>query len=394
MEPNIAAGPEPQASVQSTPESNFEPKKSLPKWPLIIAGIILIATILLTGAYFLGQKSNNKVACTTEAKICPDGSSVGRTGPKCEFSACPKTPTPTPNPTATWKTYVENDYSIKIPGDWINADSGGLVRFLNYDETKAPGRDFVPALDKGKLKIEIYRTTIDQDLQTYVNSITQNNPNGEFKTLNLTLDGKPAIEISNNTNFTIFVKVPSRNNILSIGFYLDFINNKTLASQIASTFKFTDQTTQATTLLTPTPTIDQFANWKDYSDLKYNFTFKYPADWTTQTKDYPTDNQRLVNIIKNSSPSVVSLSFTITNGWDRGQFGNAQDQPKNYSVGGVSAYRLDPPTKEQQTLERYQTNVYFEAPDGHVYVFICTHNWNQDYINTCNNILSSFKFTP
>lgn len=28
-------------------------------------------------------------ACTLEAKICPDGSSVGRTGPNCEFAVCP-----------------------------------------------------------------------------------------------------------------------------------------------------------------------------------------------------------------------------------------------------------------------------------------------------------------
>lgn len=28
-------------------------------------------------------------ACTLEAKICPDGSSVGRTGPNCEFAPCP-----------------------------------------------------------------------------------------------------------------------------------------------------------------------------------------------------------------------------------------------------------------------------------------------------------------
>ena len=29
-------------------------------------------------------------ACTREAKICPDGSAVGRTGPNCEFAACPE----------------------------------------------------------------------------------------------------------------------------------------------------------------------------------------------------------------------------------------------------------------------------------------------------------------
>lgn len=34
-------------------------------------------------------ESPTPVACTMDAKICPDGSSVGRVGPKCEFAACP-----------------------------------------------------------------------------------------------------------------------------------------------------------------------------------------------------------------------------------------------------------------------------------------------------------------
>jgi len=29
-------------------------------------------------------------ACTEEAMECPDGSSVGRAGPECEFEACPE----------------------------------------------------------------------------------------------------------------------------------------------------------------------------------------------------------------------------------------------------------------------------------------------------------------
>ncbi len=32
---------------------------------------------------------NKPVACTEEAKLCPDGSAVGRTGPNCEFAPCP-----------------------------------------------------------------------------------------------------------------------------------------------------------------------------------------------------------------------------------------------------------------------------------------------------------------
>lgn len=32
---------------------------------------------------------DNAVVCTMEAKMCPDGSFVGRSGPNCEFKACP-----------------------------------------------------------------------------------------------------------------------------------------------------------------------------------------------------------------------------------------------------------------------------------------------------------------
>lgn len=36
------------------------------------------------------------VACTMEAKLCPDGSYVSRVPPDCEFEECPQTATSTP----------------------------------------------------------------------------------------------------------------------------------------------------------------------------------------------------------------------------------------------------------------------------------------------------------
>ncbi len=58
-------------------------------------GIIVFLIIVLAGglAFLKMQKPTVKdvvVACTMEAKICPDGSSVGRVGPSCEFAACPE----------------------------------------------------------------------------------------------------------------------------------------------------------------------------------------------------------------------------------------------------------------------------------------------------------------
>jgi hypothetical protein len=35
------------------------------------------------------KPDDGKAACTEEAKTCPDGSSVSRSGPDCEFPACP-----------------------------------------------------------------------------------------------------------------------------------------------------------------------------------------------------------------------------------------------------------------------------------------------------------------
>jgi len=33
--------------------------------------------------------SSEQTICTLDAKVCPDGTAVGRTGPTCEFAACP-----------------------------------------------------------------------------------------------------------------------------------------------------------------------------------------------------------------------------------------------------------------------------------------------------------------
>lgn len=45
------------------------------------------------------------VACTMDAKICPDGSSVGRVAPSCEFAPCTGGPLPPPVDLSTINTY-------------------------------------------------------------------------------------------------------------------------------------------------------------------------------------------------------------------------------------------------------------------------------------------------
>src|SRR3989344_598796 len=48
--------------------------------------------LLAVGVFYLAPQFKNRLRnqiCTMEAKLCPDGSSVSRTGPNCEFALCP-----------------------------------------------------------------------------------------------------------------------------------------------------------------------------------------------------------------------------------------------------------------------------------------------------------------
>ncbi len=62
-----------------------------------LTSVIVILLIASGGIYYATRDSSDidtgPVACTADAKICPDGSAVGRIGPKCEFAPCPTEPT-------------------------------------------------------------------------------------------------------------------------------------------------------------------------------------------------------------------------------------------------------------------------------------------------------------
>lgn len=100
---------------------------------------VLIA-VLAVGVWF--YSSNNRLnlpgagtACTQEAKLCPDGSAVGRTGPNCEFAECPSEsscgdsacPIATQDnspavdeTTKDWQIYKNSKYNfqLRFPKEW------------------------------------------------------------------------------------------------------------------------------------------------------------------------------------------------------------------------------------------------------------------------------------
>lgn len=62
--------------------------------------VIGVLALIALGVYYSTQskvvppsEDAGAVACTADARMCPDGSAVGRIGPDCQFAACPTTPT-------------------------------------------------------------------------------------------------------------------------------------------------------------------------------------------------------------------------------------------------------------------------------------------------------------
>lgn len=121
--------------------------------------IIIILTAALGGWYWYSQNKNqdgDMLACPQDAKICPDGSAVGRTGPNCEFAACPNNvrssdSTNTGNAeTTNWKTYRNDEYGfeMKYPAEFsVNEqhpqDQNGPNYPLVFAEIVPPYRSLI-----------------------------------------------------------------------------------------------------------------------------------------------------------------------------------------------------------------------------------------------------------
>lgn len=105
--------------------------------------IVIVLALLLVGAlswfgyangiFQLSQGDNG--VCTAEAKICPDGSAVGRAGPNCEFAECPSIGRVPNGQITSGESYsdfvkrVEREGTVRvIIGFKANTDQDALIR--------------------------------------------------------------------------------------------------------------------------------------------------------------------------------------------------------------------------------------------------------------------------
>lgn len=114
-----------------------------------IAVITTVSFVVLVSGFSLINKKEERIserkqtACTQEVKLCPDGSSVGRAGPNCDFEECLNGKESTKDNFSkmiedfeNWKTYTDKElgFEMKYPrNEWVEFDGGGhFVKGIFY----------------------------------------------------------------------------------------------------------------------------------------------------------------------------------------------------------------------------------------------------------------------
>lgn len=246
----------------------------------IIAVIIVVVLLIVAGGiwYYI---ANKPIACTQEAKVCPDGTSVGRTGKNCEFAECPivsgcknlywfdnvhttcqepeqfcgaymrqylqtfetKTECETTLATKDWKTYTNNTYGFefKYPNDWA------LSTFKAGDPSALLSVELSGGDNKGFVFVYQYSNITLEDDKRYFNNLANTEPEAKVELNEFNINGNPALKInyihrvlSESTGKwteTPTVILKTHNNYF---YSFDCSLDRYKCDQILSTFKFTN----------------------------------------------------------------------------------------------------------------------------------------------------------
>lgn len=112
-----------------------------------------------------------------------------------------------------------------------------------------------------------------------------------------------------------------------------------------------------------------------------------PKGWQSEVESYSSTDAHVFRFWQGSSSQTATIQLTSQPNWDN--TGNAQSLPRTATIAkGIQAAKVDPPASDEQKLDRYQTNYYFET-GGRVYIFACVHNWIPELYSQCQTMLTT-----
>lgn len=263
-----------------------------------LAAVAIIATAVVYTAQRFGQQSapasdTSEVACTADAKQCPDGSYVSRVPPRCEFAECPTTNTNTANVNATadatkdWKTYTNTNYgySVRFPAGWALAvhidgslheitDDGGDYFIRREDHSAAQG--LIPTICARSGKNHCIPNTMT-----------------DLKSGSKILKERLLETASGSMTVLVFQGVENRRVNYALehsGILYHFQADYTDSSFIDAT----DTIMQTFTILAAKDAATK--DWKKYKNNKYGFQMLHPKEWAESGTEIASIDGKTINL--------------------------------------------------------------------------------------------------
>lgn len=169
----------------------------------------------------------NQRACTQEAKLCPDGTAVGRTGPNCEFAKCPGE-----IDTSTWRTYRNDEYGFEFK----YPDGLEVQQEIGYRDKIQWRVGYISKRQTDEWLVFNFgiNKANNQDLETYI----KNNFNLSSILKQESLYSGKLIEFEGSPGLDYLQLFPEFNNVVMFEAGQEYLKSQEF-NQILSTFRFT-----------------------------------------------------------------------------------------------------------------------------------------------------------